>query len=292
MLEYALTELWKQQDRGVITTAAYRELGGVDGALARSAERALWQRADASERPAVERVLIQMVRPGEQLDAGGRSPDTRRVASRDEFDDDEWRLIHRIATTRLVVITRQPTGPDTAELAHDALLAAWPRLAAWVDDNREFRTWQEGLRRVVRQWRDHQQDARYLLTEPYITGAVEWMRLRRPELTQAEQELIRLSVAAATRRRRQRRYRFGAVTLVAILTLAAGAFAIQQHLSGEVQHADNLSQQIVAEAAGLNSPSRTWPSSSASPPTRSLHYAGLFGPVRRLLPARNHRCEA
>jgi WD40 repeat protein len=253
MLEYTLTELWKRQERGIITTAAYREIGGVDGALARSAERALWQRADASERPVIERVLIQMVRPGEQLDAGGRAPDTRRVASCDEFDDQEWRLIHRIATTRLVSITRQPTGPDTAELAHEALLTAWPRLASWVDDNREFRTWQEELRRVIRQWRDHQQDARYLLTEPYITGAVEWMRLRQPELTQAEQEFIRLSVAATARRRRQRRYRFGAVALVVILTLAAGAFAIQQRLSGEVQRADNLSQQIVAEAAGLNS---------------------------------------
>lgn len=254
MLQYALTELWKRQERGIITTAAYREIGGVDGALARSAERALWQRADESDRSAVERVLIQMVRPGEQLDAGGRAPDTRRVASRDDFDDEEWRLVHRLATTRLVSITRQPTGPDTAELAHEALLTAWSRLAVWVDDNREFRTWQEGLRRVMRQWRDHQEDAKYLLAEPYITGAVDWMRLRQPELTPAEREFIRLSVAAAARRRRRRVYRFGAAALLVILVLAAGAFAIQQRRSGEIQREDNLSRQIAAEAAGLDVP--------------------------------------
>jgi WD40 repeat protein len=253
MLEYALTELWKRQERGLITTAAYREIGGVEGALARSAERALWQRADASERPAVERILIQMVRPGEQLDAGGRAPDTRRVADRNEFTDEEWRLIHRLATTRLVTITRQPTGPDTAELAHEALLGAWPRLTAWVDDNREFRTWQEGLRRAIRQWRDHEQDTRFLLAGPHIAGALEWMRLRHPELTTAEQDYIELSVKAAARRRRRRQYRFGAAAFAVVIALAAGAFAIQQRLNSDIQQRDSLSQQIATEAAGLDS---------------------------------------
>jgi acetyltransferase-like isoleucine patch superfamily enzyme len=242
----------QQQERGIITTAAYREIGGVEGALARSAERALWQRADTSERPAVERVLIQMVRPGEQLDAGGRAPDTRRVASRDEFDDHEWGLIHRLASTRLVSITRQPTGPHTAELAHEALLTAWPRLTALVDANWEFRTWHEGLRRVIRQWRDHGQDARFLLAEPYLGGALEWMRIREPDLTLAERDFIHLSVAVARRRRRRRSYRFGAAALAVLVALGAGAFAIQQRINGNIQRENSLSQQIAAEAAGLD----------------------------------------
>ena len=252
MLEYALTELWKRQERGIITTEAYRDIGGVEGALARSAERALWQRVDESERLDVERVLIQMVRPGEQLDAGGRAPDTRRVASHDEFGDREWRLIHRLASTRLVTITRQPTGPDTAELAHEALLGAWPRLAGWVDANRAFRTWQEELRRSMRQWRDHEQDARFVLDEPHIADALEWQRLRRADLTQAERDFIEVSVAAAARRRRRRRYRFGVVALVAAIALAAGGYAIQQRENGNIQHRNSLSQQVASEAEGLD----------------------------------------
>lgn len=252
MLEYALTELWKRQERGIITTAAYRDIGGVEGALARSAERALWQRADASERPAIERVLIQLVRPGEQLDAGGRAPDTRRVASRDDFDEEGWRLIHRLATTRLVAITRQPAGPDTAELAHEALLSAWPRLAAWVDDNREFRTWQERLRRNMREWRDHDEDARFLLTEPHVAGALDWVRLRQEDLTPAERDFIDLSVTAAARHRRRRRYRYGAGALVAMIALAAGVYAIQQRVNSGIQRNNSQSEQIASEAAGLD----------------------------------------
>jgi WD40 repeat protein len=252
MLEYTLTELWKQQQRGVITTAAYRELGGVDGALARSAERALWERADASELPAAERVLIQMVRPGEQLDAGGRAPDTRRVANRDEFDSAQWGLIHRLASARLVVITRQPAGPDTAELAHEALLDAWPRLADWVNANREFRTWQEGLRRARRQWQDHGQDARFLLDEPRIAEAREWEERRAEDLTSSERDFIAASITMAGRRRRHRRSLFGAAALAVIAAAAASVLAFQQHVNGDIQHDNSQSQQIVSEAAGLD----------------------------------------
>jgi WD40 repeat protein len=252
MLEYTLTELWKRQERGVITVAAYRELGGVDGALARSAERALWERTDASEQAAAERVLIQMVRPGEELDAGGRAPDTRRVASRDEFDDAQWSLIHRLASARLVVITQQPAGPDTAELAHEALLHAWPRLATWVDANREFRTWQEGLRRTIRQWQDHGQDARFLLDGPHIAEARDWEQRRADDLTSAERDFIATSVAMAGRRRRRRRSLFGAGALAVIVAIAAVVFALQQQSNSEAQHENSLSQQVASEAAGLD----------------------------------------
>ena len=251
MLEYTLTELWKRQERGIITTAAYRDLGGVDGALARSAERALAERTDASEWPAAERILIQMVRPGEILDAGGRAPDTRRVASRDEFDSAQWSLIHRLASARLVVITRQPAGPDTAELAHEALLDAWPRLTEWVNANREFRTWQETLRRAIRQWHDHDQDARFLLDEPHITEARDWEQRREDDLTSAERDFIDVSAGTAGRRRRRRRTLFGAAALAVITAIGASGFAYLQYSNGRTQHENNLSQQIVNEAAGL-----------------------------------------
>ncbi|MGW7571984.1 nSTAND1 domain-containing NTPase, partial [Streptomyces tendae] len=78
MLEYALGRLWERQERGWLTTTAYQELGGVQGALAGDADQRLWAWADRTERQALERIFIQLVRPGEELDAGERGPDTRR----------------------------------------------------------------------------------------------------------------------------------------------------------------------------------------------------------------------
>ena len=102
--------------------------------------------------------------------------------------------IHRLASARLVVITRQPAGPDTAELAHEALLDAWPRLADWVNANREFRTWQEGLRRARRRMRSQVQGRPFLLDEPGIAEAREWERRREEDLTSAERDFIATSV--------------------------------------------------------------------------------------------------
>ncbi|MCF2437165.1 hypothetical protein LV779_36290 [Streptomyces thinghirensis] len=107
--------------------------------MAKDAESKLWAWADAAERQALERIFIQLVRPGEQLDAGEHGSDTRRVAARTEFSEGDWALIHRLASTRLVVVTRRPTGRDTAELAHQALVEKWPQLQRWVEENREFR---------------------------------------------------------------------------------------------------------------------------------------------------------
>ena len=72
-----------------------------------------------------------------------------------------------------------------------------------------------------------------MLDEPRIADALEWQRLRRADLTQAERDFIEVSVnAAAARRRRRRRYRFGVVALVAAIALAAGGYAIQQRENG------------------------------------------------------------
>ena len=248
LLEYTLTELWKRQQRGIITTAAYRDLGGVEGALARSAERVLWARADASERRAVERVFIQMIRPGEQLDAGRRAPDTRRVASRDEFDDADWNLVHRLASTRLVVITRQPAGPDTVELAHEALIGAWPRMAAWVDENREFRIWQESLRRTMRQWGDHDQHAKYLLDGPHLARARDWAQRRWPDLTPAERAFIGSSSTAAARRQRRRRYGYGVTAVAAVLAAVASLLAVMNGHTAVNRQRNILSGNFATES--------------------------------------------
>ncbi|MBV9381101.1 MAG: trypsin-like peptidase domain-containing protein, partial [Streptosporangiaceae bacterium] len=248
LLEYTLTELWNRQERGVLSTSAYVDLGGVAGALAQNAERALWARADASERPAMERVFIQMVRPGEQLDAGHRAPDTRRVADRDEFNDADWNLIHRLASTRLVVITRQPAGPDTAELAHEALIGAWPRLASWIDDNREFRTWQENLRRSMRLWHDHDQQPRFLLDGPVMIEARGWAQQRQADLTLAEKSFIDSSNSAAARRRRRRRYLYAAAVIVIVLAVTAGLIAVLNGNTANIRQQMALSENLAADS--------------------------------------------
>ncbi|MFJ9590418.1 nSTAND1 domain-containing NTPase [Streptomyces acidicola] len=237
MLEYALSRLWERQERGWLTTTAYQELGGVQGALASDAEHSLWDWADEAERQALERIFIQLVRPGEQLDAGERGPDTRRVAARTEFSAGDWALIHRLASTRLVVVTRRPTGQDTAELAHQALVEKWPRLQRWVEENREFRSWQEGLRRSLRAWQKQGRPRELALGREQIAEARRWVGARATEVPAEEAEFVEASAEVQQRRARRRRLVLAGFAVLTVLVLVAAGLATLNARSSSEQRA-------------------------------------------------------
>lgn len=234
MLEYALSRLWERQQRGWLTTTAYQDLGGVEGALTGEAEHSLWDWADQAEQQALERIFIQLVRPGEWLDAADRGPDIRRVAARTQFSTDDWALIHRLASTRLVVVTRRPTGQDTAELAHQALVEKWPRLQRWVEANREFRGWQEGLRRSLRAWEEHGKPRKLVLNGRQITQARRWMASRAGEVPLDEAEFID---ASAKVQRRGRLIFAGFAVLTALVLVVAGLTTLDATKNSNEQRA-------------------------------------------------------
>ncbi|GGT16124.1 hypothetical protein GCM10014713_06280 [Streptomyces purpureus] len=225
MLEYTLSQLWARQERGVLTAGAYQELGGVEGALVGNAERTLWEWADSTEHEALERIFIQLVRPAERLDVGERGPDTRRVADRSEFSEHDWSLIHRLASTRLVVVTRRPTGLDTAELAHQALVESWPRLQSWVERNRDFRSWQEELRRTVRAWQERGRPRELTLDRHRADEAKRWLGARAAEISAEEAEFVEASIQVQRRTARRRRLVLAGFALLAVLVLVVSSLA-------------------------------------------------------------------
>ncbi|MFD8753242.1 hypothetical protein ACFV0O_20040 [Kitasatospora sp. NPDC059577] len=251
MLEYTLSQLWEQQAHGILTAVAYQELGGVEGALVGNAERTLWGWADESEREALERIFIQLVRPAEQLDAGERGPDTRRVADRTQFSDRDWSLLHRLASTRLVVVTRRPNGPDTVELAHQALVGSWPRLRRWVEANRAFRTWQERLRRALRAWQEQGRPAELLLGRREVEEAKRWIAERADEVPSEEADFVAAGARAQQRLARRRRIVRGGFALLAVLVLIASGLALVNARAGSEQRDLAASRQLTARSASL-----------------------------------------
>src|SRR3954451_21748210 len=126
LVQFALTETWRLRRKyGSDLLQAYvsPEIGRVEGALARAAERVYDQvlRPDHSEAE-IEAVFIRLVRLG---DTGGAS---RRLARRREFDDRRWAMVQTLASSkgkRLVLISGAE-GDEKAEIAHEALVTQWP----------------------------------------------------------------------------------------------------------------------------------------------------------------------
>jgi serine/threonine protein kinase len=71
LVQYALTELFDRRQEGRLTLEAYREIGGVGGALAASAEH-LFASRQLADRDAVRELFLRLVTLGEG------TPDTRR----------------------------------------------------------------------------------------------------------------------------------------------------------------------------------------------------------------------
>ena len=189
LLEFALTLLWaKQQDRK-LTNAAYEEIGGLEQALARHAE-AIYEGLNEDEQQRTQRIFVQLVRPGEGTE------DTRRLATRAEVGEDNWELVRYLSSwhARLAVTGRDPTtGEETCEVIHEALIRGWQRLRTWMEENREFRFWQERLREALRQWERSGKDNGALLRGIPLVEAQQWL-LQRPEvISRAEQEFIEAS---------------------------------------------------------------------------------------------------
>ncbi len=183
LLEFALTLLWEHLDQGWLTHQSYEDIGRVQGALARYADEA-YATLNPAEQAHARRALIQLVQPGEGTE------DTRRVATRAEFDEDTWELIQHLADERLVVTGSDEAGQDTAEVVHEALIRGWGRLQEWMAEDRAFRLWQERLRTAVRGWEDSGRDAGALLRGAPLAEAENWLNERKGELSPLELEFI------------------------------------------------------------------------------------------------------
>ena len=78
LLEHALLELWERRRGNLLTLEAYRESGGVQGAIAKRAD-AIFDSFTAEQQAIVRRIMLRLTQPGEGTE------DTRRRATMDEL---------------------------------------------------------------------------------------------------------------------------------------------------------------------------------------------------------------
>jgi hypothetical protein len=187
LLEFALTELWNKRTGKQLTHKIYEEIGQVEGALARHADEKYRNLTD-EEKEKVRRIFIQLVRPGEGTE------DTRRIAMKAELGEQSWSLVKKLADARLVVTSRNATSQETVEVVHEALIRNWGELREWMNTDRVFRAWQEGLRATKGQWEARNRDSGSLLRGAALAEAEEQLK-QRPEDLIYEKEFIDASIA-------------------------------------------------------------------------------------------------
>ena len=90
------------------------------------------------------------------------------------------------------------------EVVHEALIQRWERLRGWMEADRAFRRWQEGLQASLRQWEKSDWDEGALLHGAPLIQAESWLAARSEELSATEAEFIAASIALRERRAAER----------------------------------------------------------------------------------------
>ncbi|WP_324788489.1 ATP-binding protein [Streptomyces sp. H51] len=181
LLEFTLTELWPLQRERQITFDSYYGLGGVSGALNQHAEKAYhWLRHQLRlDEQRIRRALLSMIRA-----RGGSSSAVRVTADRSYLGND-WYIAQLLADPDRRLVILGSDGPETAEIAHEALIREWRRLSTWVEEDADFQQW---LTMMEERARDGD-----LLSATRLSEAQQWLSERRSDIPHEVADLIELS---------------------------------------------------------------------------------------------------
>jgi len=250
LVAHAMRETWLRREGRRLTVAGYQQAGGVRGAIAATAE-AVFATLSATDRERLRALLLRMVQPGDG------AVDSRRRVEVDELRGlTDWptteRLVDQLARSRLVTVDGSSVQP-----AHEALLRAWPRLAAWIDERRDDLHRRRHLTAAADTWATSGHDPAELYRGGRLHGAVD-LSDRLP-LTGAEQGFIDASLtaesaeierSAATNRRL--RLLLGGVGIALVVAVLAGIAAVTQlgRASDQRDRADVAAVHATTERLG------------------------------------------
>lgn len=219
LLQFTLEELYRRRTPdGVLTLDVYRELGGVEGALANRAEE-VFAGLPHDVRAAFPTVMGTLVSIDREDTVSARRWPRELVARTPEAAA----LVDAFVDARLFVADLADDGRAVVRVAHEALLRHWPRLADWIEEEKETFRERDRVASATRRWDSEGRPEDLLLPEGKpLAGAEELLERDSVSLLGREEAFIRTSVA---RRRRRGRIRTAAVAALAVLFLLAAVAA-------------------------------------------------------------------
>ncbi|MCQ1579824.1 nSTAND1 domain-containing NTPase [Streptomyces parvus] len=219
LLGFVLEQLWERQRGGRLSSATYQEIGGVKGALRQHARR-VWDNCvpTAGSEGEARRLLAGLVRvvpSGEVV--------LRRALTRQEAGEGRWRLVQAMAAKehRLLVLHGGEGRPESAELAHEALITQWPELAEVVRVDADFLNARADVQHDLERWEAMGRRPDLLPGGFQLGSLTKRLHGREAELDEKQTEFLESA------RRRQGRFRWriragwtaGALVLALIATL-------------------------------------------------------------------------
>jgi len=246
LLSHALDQAWRCRTGQAVTLADYERTGGIEGAVASSAQRAYDQLTPAQQAAARQVFMRLTATSTEGVDTANRATRAELTDSKSAAEiEDVEAVLEAFAAERLLTL-----AAGTVELSHEVLLTAWPLLRdTWLADTQADRIVRTRLHHTAAEWAHQSRDPSYLYGGSLLAAASDTAARigadpgRHPPLSQTERDFLHASDRAHHRTVRRRR------RLIALLTALVLGFAAVTVLA--VHASQQVAQQRDIAISGL-----------------------------------------
>lgn len=222
LLQYTLHELYRlRSPQGLLSFAAFHQLGGMEGAIGRRAEQVI-EALSASQRQCLPPVLSLVT----TISTHEAVVTSRRSAWSALRSENERIVVQALVESRLFV-SELVDGTAGFGVAHEALLRRWPRVVEWINEHRQALQIRARVGELAQRWQQAGHSADLFIPEGrQLEEARGLLSLIEFSLAPQELALIRASISRAQWRKRLRLAVLGTLLVLALLAVGLGLSAL------------------------------------------------------------------
>jgi len=259
LLSQTLLNTWERREKRLLTIRGYEESGRVRDSVRRTAD-AILGRMPAEDRKTALRIFRRMT----LITAGGRVARRRATlaeihaaasAPTPERRERVEALLSAFATQRLLTLYE-----DTVEIAHDALLIAWPTLRQWLEPDLTAQATYDRLVEDAAEWAENHRDPAFLYRGARLLAVQDarsrWSRDLDsfPPPGPTVEGFVAMSAQAARRAGRRRGLVMAGLAVLSALALVAAGAAIAAADNADHQRRLAISRQLAAQSEIVGDP--------------------------------------
>ncbi|WP_327252428.1 nSTAND1 domain-containing NTPase [Streptomyces sp. NBC_01244] len=246
LVSHAMVETWRRRSGSRLTLGGYLAAGGIQHALAQTAEAA-YRGLSPVQQDLARSLFLRLTALGDGTE------DTRRRITRDELDPtpDTAFVLESLARQRLVTLDQ-----GCVEITHEAIIRCWPRLRGWLTEDRDRLLLHRQLTDATAGWEAQDRDPHALYRGARLAAALDLAAADGSRLTSRERRFLDAGRAAqagemaAVRRRSVRlRQLVTLLTVLVVIAATAGGLAVDSRDSAIHQRNVAIARKAAADAA-------------------------------------------
>ncbi|MFE4874100.1 hypothetical protein [Streptomyces sp. NPDC056682] len=246
LVSHVMVETWRRRSGSRLTLDGYLAAGGIQHALAQTAEAA-YRTLSPVQQNLARSLFLRLTA------LGNGTEDTRRRITRGELEPgpDTAFVLESLAHQRLVTLDE-----ECVEITHEAIIRCWPRLRDWLAEDRDRLLLHRQLTEATASWEEQDRDPHVLYRGARLAAALDLAAADGGQLTSRERHFLDTSrdaqadeMAAVRRRTVRLRQLVTLLTVLVVIAATAGVLAIESRSSAIAQRNVALARKAAADAA-------------------------------------------